>query len=485
MRFLRRSLVGLFLLSVTVGLFAYAGQSVYSALQERWSKEETVRPARERVFAVNVLSFDPKTITPVMTSFGELRSRRTLEVRSASAGTVISLSDSFEEGGQVTVGELLLQVDPSDTQSALDVAKTDVSEAEAELREAVAALSLSREDVDSAIKQAGLRQQALSRQQQLQTRGLGTEDAVESAALAEASAQQSVLSRRQALAQAEARVEQAENDLSRRAIALAEAERRLKETSLFAEFSGTLSDVSVVQGGLVQNNERIAQLVDADALEVAFRVSTTEYARLLDENGTLIRAGVDVTLDVLGVDLTSEGVISREGAAVGEGQTGRQIFARLQDAKGFRPGDFVTVRISEPELRFVAALPSTAVDSSSSVLVVGDDERLELAQVTILRRQGDDVLVRSRDLNGRMVVAERSPLLGAGIKVRAIQPGVAAVPEAPAMVALTQERRAKLVAFIEANNRMPEDAKKRILAQLAEPEVSEQVIQRIEARMGG
>mgnify|MGYP002628276604 CR=1 FL=1 len=485
MRFLRRSLVGLFLFSVTLGLFAYAGQSVYSALKESWAEEPQSRPSRERVFAVNVLKFQPGTVTPVMTSFGELRSRRTLEVRATSAGTIVDLADSFEEGGQVKAGDLLLQVDPSDAQSALDVAKTDLSEAEAELREAVAALSLSREDVGSALKQAGLRQQALSRQQQLQTRGLGTEDAVESAALAEASAQQSVLSRRQALAQAEARVEQAENGVSRRSIALAEAERRLKETSLYAEFSGTLSGVSVVQGGLVQNNERIAQLVDADALEVAFRVSTTEYARLLDENGALIRADVDVTLDVLGVDLTSKGVISREGASVGEGQTGRQIFARLQDAKGFRPGDFVTVQISEPELRFVAALPSTAVDSNSSVLIVGEDERLEVAQVSILRRQGDSVLVRARDLSGRMIVAERSPLLGAGIKVRAIQPGVAAVPEAPAMVALTQERRAKLVAFVEANNRMPEDAKKRVLAQLAEPEVSEQVVQRIEARMGG
>lgn len=485
MRFLRRSLVGLFLLSVTLGIFAFAGQSVYSALKESWAEETQSRPARERVFAVNVLTFDPGTVTPVMTSFGELRSRRTLEVRATSAGTIVDLADNFEEGGQVSAGDLLLQVDPSDAQSALDVAKTDLSEAEAELREAIAALSLSREDVESAIKQAGLRQQALNRQQQLQTRGLGTEDAVESAALAEASAQQSVLSRRQALAQAEARVEQAENGVSRRNIALAEAERRLKETSLYAEFAGTLSDVTVVQGGLVQNNERIAQLVDADALEVAFRVSTTEYARLLDENGTLIRAEVDVTLDVLGVDLTSKGVISREGASVGEGQTGRQIFAHLQDAKGFRPGDFVTVKISEPELRFVAALPSTAVDSSSSVLVVGEDERLELAQVTILRRQGDSVLVRARELSGRMIVAERSPLLGEGIKVRAIQPGAAAVPEAPAMVALTQERRAKLVAFVEGNQRMPEDAKKRVLAQLAEPEVPEQVIQRIEARMGG
>lgn len=46
MRFLRRSLVGLFLMALTFGLLTWAGQSIYSALDARWSKEQTARPAR-------------------------------------------------------------------------------------------------------------------------------------------------------------------------------------------------------------------------------------------------------------------------------------------------------------------------------------------------------------------------------------------------------------------------------------------------------
>ncbi len=488
MRFLRRSIVGLFLLSVTVGILAYSGQTLYSALQESWSREAFQRPARERVFAVNVLKFEPGSIQPVMTSFGEVRSRRTLEVRATSGGTVVHLSDHFEDGGQVQAGDLLLRVDPLDAQSALDVAKTDMQEAEAELREAIRAVELARDDVASAQAQADLRTQALDRQRSLQTRGVGTEAAVEVAALAEASAKQAILSKRQALAQAEARVDQARTGVARRQIALAEAERRLAETEIFAEFSGTLSDVVVVKGGLVQNNERLAQLVDPDALEVSFRVSTTEYARLLDAAGNLLRADVDVTLDVLGVDLETRGVISRESAAVGDGQTGRLLFARIDTAKGYRPGDFVTVAIKEPELRFVALLPAMAVDSAETVLVVGEDERLEVAQVEVLRRQGDNVIVRSRELRGRDIVAERSPLLGAGIKVRPIQPDAASVPDAPevpAMVELTDERRARLVAFVEGNQFMPQEAKARVLSQLEAKQVPAQVVERIEARMGG
>jgi hypothetical protein len=52
-------------------------------------------------------------------------------------------------------------------------------------------------------------------------------------------------------------------------------------------------------------------------------------------------------------------------------------------------------------------------------------------------------------------------------------------------VELSEERRARLVAFIEGNQFMPEAAKARVLSQLREPMVPAQVVARIEARMGG
>jgi multidrug efflux pump subunit AcrA (membrane-fusion protein) len=486
MRFLRRSLVGLFLMAVTLGILAYAGQMVLGALQAVWNSEAPSRPARERVFAVNVLDYRPQEITPVMTSFGEIRSRRTLEVRATASGRVVELADAFEEGGTVTAGDLLLRVDPTDAEAALEVARTGLAEAEAEQRDAARALELARDDVASAEEQAALRAQALERARGLAERGIGTEAAVETAALAEASAKQAVLSRRQALASAEGRVDQAQNTVARQRIAVAEAERALEQTALYAEFSGTLSDVTVVEGGLVQNNEQLANLVDPDLLEVAFRVSTTEYARLLDAEGDLLKAEVEVSLDVLGIGLTTSGVISRESAAVGSGQTGRQIFARIERPRGFRPGDFVAVHIDEPPLAEVALLPAAALDAAGTVLVLGEDDRLEAAPVELLRRQGDAVIVRA-DLAGRRVVAERSPLLGEGIKVRPAAPAGETPEPAPeeAMVELTEERRARLIAFVEANARMPAEAKERVLSQLAQPQVPAQMIERIESRMGG
>ena len=485
MRFLRRSLVGVFLLSLTAGLIAFAAGTVWSAFEARWAAEPGQRPARERVFAANVVAYTPETIRPVLETFGEVRARRTLELRAATAGEVVWLSEQFEEGGAVAAGALLARIDPAAAQSAFDTATADMTEAEADLRDAIQSVALTEADIAVAEEQAQLRQNALQRQNDLLDRGVGSAAAVETAELAASSARQSVLTKQQARANALARQDQAEIMVERRRISLADAERRLADTEVHAQFSGVLTDVSAVVGGLVSVNERLAQLVDPAALEVVFRVSTPQYARFLGDGGRLVGADVTARIDVLGVDLEARGNISRESAAVGECQTGRQLFAQIGDAPGFRPGDFVSVAIEEPPLDRVARLPATAVDANGRVLVVADEDRLEVGEVEVLRREGDDVIVRARGLSDRELVAAQTPLLGAGIRIRPIRPGNAQAPEEPEMLALEPERRARLVAFVEANARMPAEVKSRILGQLQDEKVPAQVVERIESRMGG
>ncbi len=486
MRFLRQSLAGLFLLSATVALLMMAGNLIRGAVEERMSQEPRTPPQRERVFTVNVVPATPADIAPVLTVFGEIQSRRTLELRTAAGGAIVELSEDFEEGGQVTAGDLLLRIDDADARDALARAQTQWREAEAEVRDADRGLLLAQDDVSAAMEQAELRAKALARQQDLEARGVGTAAAIEAAELNLASARQSTLSRRQALANAEARVDQAATSLERAGIAVAEAERNLDDRMIRADFTGTLAEVSVVTGGLVTANERIAQLIDPNALEVAFRVSTAQYARLLDENGRLKASDVTVALNVSGIDLTATGKISRDSAAVGEGQTGRLVFATLDAPRGLKPDDFVQVSVQEPVLNNVIAIPSSALTPQGDVLVLGEGDRLEALPVRMLRRQEDQIIVRGRELAGREVVARLSPVLGVGIKVKPIREGAKIeAPQAPEMVALTDERRAKLVAFVEANNRMPAEAKQRVLGQLQGNEVPARLVNRLEQRMGG
>ena len=485
MRFLRQSLTGLFLLAVTLALVAVAGLMMFNAVSERLARDARAPQGTERIFAVNVQLAEPGPHAPELVAFGEVRSRRSLEVRAKSPGTITGLSPDFEEGGQVRQGDVLVQIDPVPAEFAVTRSRNDLRDAEAELRDAARVLELAQAELDAAVVQTELRQKALKRQQDLLSREVTTSAVVETAELAVASANQAVVARRQAVASAEARGEQAVTRLERARVALAEAERALAETRILAGFSGTLSDVAVVKGRLVSVNEKLATLVDPEALEVVFRISTTQYVRLLGDDGRLPAAEVTATLDVMGEDLVATGVISRESAVVGEGETGRRIYARLDAPRGLKPGDFVTIRIREGAIANVVKLPATALDGQGRVMAVGANDRLEAVSVTLLRRQGDEILVTGDGVAGRRIVTRLTPLLGPGIQVKPLVSGQVETEAAPEMVALDEPTRARLIAAVEANDRMPADAKTRVLEMLAQPEVPARLLERLKSRMGG
>ena len=589
MRFFSRSLIGLFMVSLTVGLLALATSSVYSALEERWNKEVRKRPSRERIFSADVLAVEVTNVAPKISSFGEIRSNRTLELRAPSPGTVITLAPAFVEGGAVTAGQLLLKIDPSDALSAVDVARADLAEAEVQvmdsegslrltedelsvdvaradlaeaevqLRDAEGSLRLAEDELTGAREQLDLRQRSFIRQQNLKERGLVSDVSVEAAELSLSSSNQAELSKRQAVHKAKLQVEQSRNIITRRLLNLsnaefsrteaiqkaelkleqsrnivnrrklnlsnaefskteaiqkaklkleqsrnlinrrklnlANAERLLADTELYASFDGRLSNVNVTLGGLLNKNERLASLVDPDNLEVSFRVSTSQYKHVIDKGGNLIESPVEVALDVMGDNLKVSGRLIRESASVNEGTSGRLLFAKLTRSTGLRPGDFVSVSVNEPVLKDVIILPASALTSNEEVLVLGDKDRLEELPVNILRRQGDTVIIRASGLEGKEVVAKSTQFLGKGIKIKPLRGQIESKVKVNAelkekseesdLIELDEGRRARLISAIEANTRIPEGQKKKMLDSLGKKKVSLDLVQRIESRMGG
>ena len=417
MRFMIRGLFGLFLATITAALILAAVTVVVSALKDDPSDAGYGGGPRERTFAVNVAKVLPIKATPVIETFGEVISGRTLELRAASNGALVQMSDNFREGGVVQQDELLFQTDPATASANAKLSQAALDEAKAELTEANEALGLAGDELVAAEHQYALRQQVLTRQTSLRERGVGTETALETAALAASAAEQATLAKRQALANAKARINRAKIALSRSHINYTEAVRVLAETSVTAKFDGVLSDVTGDLGALVNAGERLAKLIDPNALEVAFRISNTEFNHITGSGQPIGQA--KVTVRFVGISSEIPAIIDRVSAAVGAGQTGRELYASLYVDKvaTVRPGDFVSVQLEEPALDNVAILPATAVSAAGEVMVLGQDDRLESLNVKVLRKQGDTVIVAIGKLSGREVVLDRAPQLGAGIKV--------------------------------------------------------------------
>lgn len=417
MRFIARTLWG-GLIAAACAVVLWYGVSGYSAAVEEKGEGRPNRPAPERIYTVRDMTLSPVTAVPTMTVFGEIEAWRVLELRAAAAGRIVDIAPQMREGMQTRAGETLVRIDPTDLRAREADTMTVLADARSQQTEAEQSFALARADLEAALGQLRLRRSALERQQELVSRGIAATTTLETAQLAASTAEQAVVSRRSAYVAAKQRVTQAATAIQRAQLSVQTAQRDSADTAIQAPFAGVLTEVSAALGSLVTPNERLARLIDMRSLEAAFRVSDAQYARLLDEKGALAALTATVSLKLGQREVKARATLDRPAAMVGD-EGGRTVYARIEatDQTPMRPGDFVSVTVTEPPLEQVAVIPARAATEDGRIFLIDPEGRLNEHRATILRRQPDTLIVTDIPF-GERIVTERRPQLGTGIKVQ-------------------------------------------------------------------
>jgi len=417
MRFIARTLWG-GLIAVACAVVLWYGVSSYSTAVEDAGGGRPNRPAPERIYTVRDLTLAPVTTEPQLKAFGEIEAWRVLELRAPAAGRIVDIAPDLREGVRTRAGETLIRIDPADLHAREADTLTVLADARSQQTEADQSLALARADLEAALSQLKLRRSALERQRQLVSRGVAAATTVEDAQLAASNSEQAVVSRRSAYVAAKQRVAQAASAIQRAQLSVQTARRDSADTAVQAPFAGVLTEVSATLGSLVTPNETLARLIDMRSLEAAFRVSDAQYARMLNADGSLAPLTAIVSLNLGERTIDARATLDRPAATVAA-EGGRTVYARIETVGDtpMRPGDFVSVTVTEAPLEQVAVIPARAATEDGRIFLIDDESRLKEHRATILRRQSETLIVTDIPFGSRMV-AERRPQLGTGIKVQ-------------------------------------------------------------------
>ena len=337
----------------------------------------------ERVWAVNAVTAHYDLVQPQLNLFGEVVAGRRSELRPLVSGLIIEIGANFRDGGIVKQGELLVQIDPFDYETAL-------AEQRSILKEARARLAMLERDLERA------------------------KELFEDKTVAE-----------QFLENAELEVIQQEAIVEQREINLSQAQRDLTETRLLAPYDGVLNNVSANLGSQVSGfgNDKVADLIDTSRLEVRFSLSNSPYGRLLESGESVIGRPVRVWWRVGGRSLDYDARIERVGAEIVSTTGGVEVFAVIEDhgkQTNLRPGAFVEVNLADKEYKDVLQAPESAIYGEDIVYVINDG-RLAERRIQVLGYNGTDVLFRSAGdppiTEGESIVTTVLREAGVGAKV--------------------------------------------------------------------
>ncbi len=334
----------------------------------------------ERVWPVNVVEVRQSDEQPSLELFGEIVAGRRSELRALVPGIIIAVGDNFREGALVEEGELLVQIDPFEF-------RNDVAEQTALLKEARVNVQVKQRD--------------LERVRELFTENNVSEQALDDARLA---------------------VEQQQALLEQRRIGLARAERALADSRLVAPYAGVLSGVSVDLGKRLNVNDKVADLIDTDRLEVRFTLSNAQFGRLVESSESITGRNIEVHWQVGDDAISYAATVRRVGAEIDSTTGGVVVYATIEpDARTLlRPGAFVWIRMPDKRYSEVFRAPDSALYEGDIVYTVRND-RLVSQPIKVVGRAENDILFRN---TAESNVADGDALLitqiregGEGVKV--------------------------------------------------------------------
>ena len=491
MNFLLRSFLGLIILSITLGFLIFGSFVLIEALKKRSEKSDNRRFQKERVFAVNVETLNKQIASPKILSYGEIYSKRMLEIRPLVSGRLDYVSEKFVEGGYVKSGDILFRLNQKDYLNELEIAEIDLEDTKAQLSEAISKLDYANLEFEVSESQLNLRKNALDRQTQLAESGLITSSQLENTQLAYSSSKQQFLNKQNLVKSSKNAIDKLKIQLKRRSISIDKAKRNLDETEIKAPFDGIIASVNILPGSVINKNEKLGTLLDPNSLEVMFNLSANEFARVIDKDGKLLNLDITAYLKLSNNDIPFSGKIERINPEIMNIGSGRKLFAsiNLGENKTLRPGDFVVLEIKEPSLKNITVLPSSAVTIDGKIFILEEDNRLKELEVTILRRQGNEVIVSGAPTDKEYVM-QRSPQLGNGLKIKPLRKKDREISNSVnlsknnELVTISPEKQKKLINILDKLDRMPKSVKDRLYEEINSGKIKAKTLKRLEKNMG-
>ena len=318
--------------------------------------EKTATP--EAALAVKTQFVEQVNVTLQVESQATVRPRTRTTLISEVTGTVLEVSSNYIVGGKFNAGDVLLRLDPSDYNVALERAK---------------ALEISRQALYELEKA-----RSVQAKKEWQMTGRPESEAPLLAL------------RKPYLAEAEANLLQAQAEVR-------QAEIKLQRTTIRAPYAGMVTEKSVDVGQYVTVGSRLGETFAIDFVEVRLPLTERDLANIdpaflqSDMGGENVRLSGSVN----GVETNWKAQLVRSEGVINELNRSQYLVARVADPYGLiggpddavsplLVGTFVTAQFNGKTLNGVVRVPRGTLLQGSRVAVVNEDQTLSFRKVKVL-----------------------------------------------------------------------------------------------------
>jgi len=373
---------------VPVALLVAGGIAMWMLAQP--PEKEKTPPVESQPIRTSVVTLEYRDYLVKVKTNGIVEAHNEVAMSAQVAGQIISVSPSFEVGSYFSEGDVLVEIDARDYETAVAMAEADKLGAES-------SLELATETYER------------------------NQDLFKKSGVSEAVLKQSFAAQAQSEAQLASIVSQLER-----------AQRDLERTKIRALFDGRVRQRSVGVGQQVASGAPMGIVFAVDYAEVRLPIASREreFIELPERNGD---APVDVELrDAINPDsqmvwnakiLRTEGALDANSLELFAIARIEDPFGRMSDAPPLRIGQPVSASIAGKTLKSVVAVPRGAVRQLDQIYLIDKDE-LTLENKSLEPIWSDEEYLICRDPgieNGHLLATSRIVYAPDGAKIEIVE----------------------------------------------------------------
>jgi len=415
-----------FIIPVIIFVFAIAFFKLMLA-----TKDESVEiEIEEHVWRVEQTIIKKLKLSPAITLYGRIETSELLNAAAPAAGQVAKVL--VKEGQHIDKGQLMLALEAEDFEPLIKQSQGKVNELKALIKSELLRHEVNLDSLKNEKKLLLLSEKALNRAEKVKRQNLGsvseTEQAmqkVEKQRMAYNSMQFSVNEHEARQEQLQARLLQAEAELSRNQLAF-------KRSQIYAPFKGVVAKVNVAQGDRVNSNEKLLSFYSMEGLDIRAKLPINMMAEVQQN----IRDGHVLT-----------GMASNGGQQVpvilkrlsGEGQASGvdAILSMQANGSHFRIGSIAVVRLQRMAQGDLIAVPYQAMYGTDRLYKIVDNRLQSVTVQSVGEYAAADknsamsldqsqkmtqLLIRSDELNsGDAILSTHLPNAFSGLKVDLVE----------------------------------------------------------------
>ncbi len=388
-----------------LGVIALSILIVISLVLVAKSKRPERKEAKEQVMIVDAIQAEAVSLNLPVFSQGSVKPRTETTVVAEVSGKIVDVSPNFISGGFFRKGEVLLQIDPSDYETALKRAQANLASRKAQHAE----------------------QKARSEQALKDWSNLGRTGEPSDLTL-----------RKPQLAEALANVQAAEADLQK-------AQRDLQRTQINVPYDGLVRIKKADIGQYVTPGTPLGVTFAIDSAEIRLPLSATDVSFLdlpsATDPGDKPFPRVRLRSDSAGLSAEWQAEIIRTEGVIDEKSRVTYAVARVIDPYGvlglstqseLRVGTFVRAEIEGVQVDNAIVLPRAVLGTNNTVLVAGKNNKLEIRPVSVIRAEPKNVYISDGIESGEFVITTLldAPIAGTPVVISG-QDNPSSGPESP------------------------------------------------------